>query len=315
MEPFSHRPGVRMVLPGSVFEVELYPTHLVVRDLSTAAEREIDRIEIPVSGVVDEFTAQLDLERGRIHVWGRGKGGYFRYGIVATGEGVGYRMEMARGLENLPSERLSLGCHRQLDWELVMRRLDMAEILPIWLRLGQMVPDRGDPIGPSLLMAAVGQCELAPFADLVKSGFTGILAPRLKEANYWGADLSPLGEGWTGGPLPLLTRGAALIRALFIQERVGELALLPLLPVPLHCGRYLRAETSFGSIDFEWSKKRLRRAIVRPHSNGEICLRLQRDLSAFRLRRLPNDPGELHPVERPVTLILGQQLYLDRFST
>jgi hypothetical protein len=316
MEPFSHRPGVRMVLPGSVLEVEIYPTRLIWRDRSTSVESEIERVEIPVSGLVDQFTAQLDLERGKIWVWGNGECGYFRYAIIATGA-KSYRIEKGGDGSSsiLSEERLSLGCHRQLDWDLVMRRLDLAEILPIWLRLGQVVPTDGRSIGPSLLSAAAGQRDLAPWLTLLKSSFTGILAPCLQEANVWGAGLSPLGADWSGGSLPLLSQGAELIRALFIQEGGGELALLPLLPIAFHCGRYLRAKTSFGSIDFEWSKKRLRRVILRAQTSGELLLRLQPDLSAFRLRSHPNDPGKLHPVERPVTLAVEQQLYLDRFST
>lgn len=310
IEPFSHRPGVEMVLPGSTLAFAIYPALLICQDLE--GEREVERVEIPVGGMVDQFTAQLDLERGAIRVWGKGAGGYFRYRIVAAGKS--YRIQVERGALHLPSqaddeiqtfdckERLSLGCHKQLDWDLVTRRLDMAEIFPVWLRLGQMVPPARAE-GGSL-------CGLDSYIALFKRAFSGILTPRLSDESHWGgAELE-----WSGSRLSLLTEGAAQIRALFMQEVESELALLPQLPIPLHCGRFLKVRTSFGSIDFEWSKKRLRRAIIKSDSDGEVVLRLQRDLHHFRLRTAPNCEGELHPTVRPVTLKRGQLIYLDRFS-
>src|SRR5262249_35752829 len=116
-----------------------------------------------------KFTIIQDLERCEVRVFGMSPLGFFRYRLTALSENRGLLIKV----EKTPSqrvpmsgkgewlldgeviapqridsiqtfsppelERLSLGNHRAQDLDLIRRRKDLSEILPIWHRLGQMV--------------------------------------------------------------------------------------------------------------------------------------------------------------------------------
>jgi len=270
IEPFSHTPGVCMLLPGSGLEVQIFPAKFRVGSFEW---------DLPIEGPVEGFTAQLDLERPSVRVWGRAKSGYFRYRLIASLDG--FCMQVERGELPTPHsgshklfepprlERLSLGVHKQPDWDLVTRRCDIAEIFPVWLRLGQLTPQGQDgPFPDSLLDSARDESS---FIDLFRAGFSGLMMPRLADESHLGLPLAPLGS-FEGSALPLLTRGAARIRRLFVDEEEGVLHLLPHLPQRLHCGRLLDAPWQLGRFDMEWSRRRLRRLILRTEKAGEFRL-------------------------------------------
>ena len=133
-------------------------------------------MEFSLTGPVEEFTVQQDLEKGNVAIWGRAREGFFRYrispacdcfGVVVsmeklpetcqvTAKGlvmVGKRDIRAGGTYDfveiasdeitqrhiLVIEKLSLGSHKAQDWEHICRRRRFSEILPLWHRLGEMV--------------------------------------------------------------------------------------------------------------------------------------------------------------------------------
>ncbi len=259
LRPFSHTPGTRLLLPGTTQIVQIFPK----------GEKDVGH---------KHFLVTQDLERGRILVVGD-KG---RYEI--TGEG------------RPPLERLSLGSHKKQDWDLVTRRLDLAEILPVWFSLGQWTPPVPYTPAPSLL-------EEGDFLAAFRAGFSDLFVPRNTDLQHHGFDLPPI----VGDPLALLTEGAKKIRALFIEE--GErLSLLPHLPLKFHAGRMTGLQTKWGELSIEWSKKRLRRALLIPSCSGPLHLTLQRDLKSWRCQ------GKRMDREVPLVLEEGVPLHLDRFE-
>lgn len=319
IEPFSHRSGVRLLLPGSHLEAQIYPTKGVIGECDW---------RLPIEGPVADFTVQLDLEGGSIRVWGITKSGPFRYRFRAGGEDpTQFRMVVEKGELPVPDgspiplfvppkrmERLSLGSHKSQEWEAAVCRGDMAELFPAWLRLGQLLPPcESGPFPGSLLEECREGRELAPFIHLFQAGFSDLLLPRLVDADWRGFSLSPLGEGYRGGALPLLSEGAKIIRSLFIDERGVELALLPRLPFPLHAGRFLDVQWRLGRLDMEWSRRRLRRLILRAEEAGEFCLKSP-DWGRCRLSSPSDLRGRLLLSGDPVTLAKGEILYLDRFE-
>ena len=186
----------------------------------------------------------------------------------------------------------------------------MAEIFPFWMRLAQVIPERAlpkEPIGTDALLVA-GQLK-----ETFQAAFQGILCPRLTDENFLGLipecdipkNLSPLG---------IIHEGARQIQALFFSEEKDHWHLLPALLKELHAGRLISLVTTVGDrIDLEWSKKELKKVIVRPSKTRSIQLHLQRSLKSFRVRKHPRQRGERYMRNRTLEMEAGNLLYLDRF--
>jgi hypothetical protein len=169
LHPFSHLPGVFCLLPKSEWQVEVFPALLRFSSLADASKQMDVKLSIP--GPMQGFTAEVDLERGVVLVFGMTAQGYLRYQIHRQPDGISIAFEkLPKGgivcacvqksihyeikekqtlllpipeehlLPRVPEERLSLGMHKAQDWDLICRRQDLKEIFPLWLRLGQMTP-------------------------------------------------------------------------------------------------------------------------------------------------------------------------------
>jgi hypothetical protein len=169
LHPFSHLPGIKCLLPLSWWQVEVFPAGLQFQSLVDPNHKM--QVSLSVSGPVEEFTAEVDLEKGAIRVFGMTQKGYLRYQIRRQPDGIALEFEKlpSGGIEcvdhhseqrypmsekhtvllkvprehpshPLSLERLSLGMHKAQDWELICRRKDLKEIFPIWLRAGQLTP-------------------------------------------------------------------------------------------------------------------------------------------------------------------------------
>ncbi len=310
LRPFSHLPGTLVPLPFSDWQVEAFPAFLKL-SCSTL------QIECPTGwkGPVFDFTVQLDLEKGLISLYGHTAEGYRRLWIRMIDEGIELWWEKegekriilgGKRMGALPLERLSLGMHKALDWELVRRRCDLKELLPVWHRLGQMVPTVGD-------YTIEENLPLSRYLELFLVGFKGILAPRLVDTEHQG--LNNWHSDYIGSPIALLTEGARLIRALFFKE-VGEVwHLLDSLPAEFHAGRFIGIHTCAGDhVQIEWSSKRLNRVLIYSKSDRNIYLKTHPFLKSFRLRYHSKKRGARHAISEPIELVEGSFLILDRFE-
>ena len=80
-KPFSHCPGTYVLLPGSTLRLQIFPTRLHVDDLAGPLPVSLATIDFDLTGPVDEFSIQQDLERGNVRVWGKTSSGFVRYTI------------------------------------------------------------------------------------------------------------------------------------------------------------------------------------------------------------------------------------------
>jgi hypothetical protein len=160
LHPFSHRAGTSCLLPGSHFEIQVFPAKIIIRDSSQSLGPLLEEVCLDIQGPVEDFTVMQNLEKGFLQIWGHAANGFFRYRLHAIKDAtqVGLFIEKASkdflDLSNssyiklidhvkdiyhpLPVERLSLGNHKIQDWDMICRRLDMKEIFPAWFRLGQL---------------------------------------------------------------------------------------------------------------------------------------------------------------------------------
>lgn len=316
--PFSHEPGASCLLPHSFFQTQAFPALLRLTDLMTG---EAFEMKLDVQGPVREFTLQQDLERGEVRVFGKALNGYYCVVIKRSEKGVAITPERGSPLppKILPcsspfahpsTERLSLGSHKAQDWDLVKRRCDLTEVLPVLLRLNQFVPE----VPP---ISSVGTLRLLEGSDKLEktflTAFHSILVPRLQDGDYQGivpeekipSDLSPLF---------IVKKSAQVIRSLFVQERQNQIALLPILPPEFHAGRLTGYVGRGFSLDLEWSKKLLKKAIISASESFEFTFNLQRSIHRFRMRRSTTERGTILQRESPMTIKAGETLYFDRFE-
>jgi hypothetical protein len=343
LHPFSHVPGTACLIPFSSVSVQVFPALLRFQDLNSNKTIEV---ALELKGPVDDFTITTDLEKGRITVFGQTEEGFVRYHLFAD-EGVVLYVEkspkggMALHFDNkkvivkdrfaIPigsicrreesKERLSLGMHKSQDWQMVQRRRDLKEIFPHWIRIAQSAAIAEIPHEKKGMFSLARECEKliaakettklhAAFLSFFLAGFSGILVPRLKDEEHQGIVLEEKIPSCS--PLALLLEGASLIRSLFITEVGERISLLPCLPPEFHAGRYTNVHCANGVIiDMEWSKKCLRRAIIRSHSDGKIVLELQKSIKSFRLRRSLKEKGIRLKAGEPIFLEKGATVYID----
>lgn len=307
LHPFSHGPGTKFLIPRTTWAVQVFPTRLNFSDLEGGAEPFF--LTLDFVGPVRGFTAEMDLERGHLNVFGITQKGFMRYQLAAKESGIHLTMEktpedkvvcakgsetfaMAKGeshlvcasaLTSLGQERLSLGMHKAQDWDLVRRRLDCKEIFPAWFLMASQTPEKS---GENALLEAcrrkIEQREkdsvLEAFERLFLAAFEGVLAPRCADTEHQGIEFT------SQTPLSLLTESGRLIRSLFIQENEGALSLLPCLPPQFHCGRMTGVRITSGeTLHFEWTKKTLRVVHIHSASNGQIALQLPKGIRSFRM--------------------------------
>lgn len=309
LRPFSHLPGASCVIPWSCFKVQAFPALLIFENLNTFEKHEY---KLDWKGPVKEFTLELDLEKGVVWVYGKTVEGHRKICIEMQEAGIAIDKKLVvSGTQVMPHplERLSLGMSKKLDWELVCRRQEMAEILPIWFRLGQMVLKSGTA-------SLFHECEkldvITTYLNLFLTGFEGVLAPRLSDAAHQGiVSTGNVSES----PLILLTEGAKYIRALFFKETDQSWDFLPCLSPEFHAGRFVQLTTKAGDkLDFEWSKKLLQKVVIHAESDREIVICLPKPLISCRLRTSLKQKGSRHLMDKPLILRPGQKLFLDRFE-
>lgn len=296
LRPFLHRPGASCLILGTTTVLRAFPTRIEIGSGFV--------YDLPVTGPVEGFTLEQDLERNCLFIFGRAKEGFYRIRVSANDGGFVLKGEKGIELEEkiqaeigfrieTHPERLSLGSHKQLDWDKIRAPQDW---MPVLFLLSQKIP----PIQP------VAYPFPTSFDAFFKAAFRSLLVPRLFDDEYQGLipEITAVGD-----PAWLIQEGGRRIRSLFFKQNERRLALLPHLPVELHAGRLIGLKVAgVGTLDLEWSKKCLRRIELRVTTSGEVILELPKTLYAFRVN------GEKRSTSEPLLLEAGQTYRLDRFQ-
>lgn len=321
LHPFCHLPGTTCLIPGSDWQIQVFPTLFKFKNLISQEEK---RFSLDVEGPVRDFTVHMNLEKLRVEISGHTARGYRRYLVNLDKAGILINLEKEKMTEIVPvffkagplsCERLSLGSHKQLDWELVCRRLDLKEIFPVWLRLGQITPTTEPTYeGVASLLKECSKLDvITHFTKLFLAGFKSMLTPRLFDDAYQG--IVACAHIPDTSSLILLTQGAKLIRSLFFQEAGDTFSFLPVLSPDFHEGKFVDVMTEAGDrISFEWSKKFLKTVEIFPNKTRDVTLSLQKSIKSFRLRHSLKEKGKKCQAYLSVTLQQGKMLYLDRFE-
>jgi hypothetical protein len=359
LRPFSHLPGTSTILPGCGYQVQIFPCLIRLYHLKRALPLLVDELSLELKGPIEQFTICNDLEKGRVTVSGKAAEGWMRYHLISSQKGEGIRLVVDRAPASgfpilreqgrdvlrdkewlhllgdassfepyqVPScDRLSLGNHKAQDWELIKRRLNLAEILPLWHRLGQLVPQMsasGSTDGTLALLEACRQSfsgekpELAQhhWFNLIRGGFTSLLAPQLEDSDYQGLIPALPLTSLEVSPLVLLTEGASLIRRLFFHQQQNQLIILPYLLPSLPCGRLLNVALAGGGwISLEWTKKTIRRLILYSEQDQEVSFKFRSHVRSYRLRQHLKNQGERKDCSSSLSLKKNCHYFFDNFK-
>lgn len=357
IHPFSHQLGTKFLLPKSSLTVQVFPTRLQFADLENPSiaffvdltfagpikefnsELDLEHGLLRVFGKTRDgymrYLVQAGID-GVLLTMEKIPNGIVecRHSLspitfsLSKEEPLLIPLSLADCKGATGDERLSLGLHKAQEWESICSRLDFKEIFPLWHRLCAWMPTlrRSSHEGNYQLLE---ECRrkienrekehvLEAFEHFFLSSFEGVLTPRLFDTQYQGILQAFAKQNTSIALLPLLTEGGSLIRSMFFQENQNELAILPCLPAQFHCGRMTGVKTSQGSvIDFEWTKKNLRRLrLLSSASGGKACLKLPKGIASCRLkigRKTMKHPS-IDP-DGKMTLLLnpGDVVHLDRF--
>lgn len=338
--PFSHARVTETYLPFSSYLFKIYPAGLEVYD---ELDNLIATIEMTCKSLIESFTVITDLEAGRIVVSGFSDA-YIRYELVALEKGNGFALLSKKQHKHFTSsvhsdffqvhqeenalflfkeqvgslckpkarERLSLGCHKAEDVELIWRRGDIREIVPIWFFMSQSVLAKEIQLSP--LQDPIALQE--KLFDVAHIGFRSVFVPEVHCRRLFGFEHPLQSPAASRSQIELLRSGFSFIKQQFIKEEGSTLHLLPVLAPQFHSGRLIDSLTVAGHrVSIEWTKKSMRRLQILPSSDDELLLRFPQEITSCIQRSSKRDKKERHLLNGEVAILhKGEPLLLDNFQ-
>ncbi len=287
--PFSLSPGTFFQIPGSHLFCRIFPSLIQILDKNNNVLNQLD-VEVSCNNF---FCVMQDLHKIGVKVFI----GNVRYWI--SNKGI-IRRGKALSQKNLfSSEFLSLGVNKKLDWEMIYRRKNLLEILPLWFRLGILTPkvnltEDEKKSENFLLFSSITKDFFSYSKDqqyqlLHKLFFScfpfnlvpqqqNIYLPKIHQKDFF--EQKSL-------PLFLVREGASFIKSLFIKIENNIFYIFPCLLQQFHSGRFINISCgSLGSIDLKWSKKMIKKIIFRSYQEGIINFLFPKKIVKFRLTNL-----------------------------
>lgn len=301
--PFTKSMGSYALVPFTNIAAEVFPALIRFHDLDDGTKKELS---LPINGPVRDFTLFQDLEKGRLQVFADHQRYQIeeRQGKVVFDDGSDIvEIFSCRSFRPTSIARLALGNHKKQDAEMIRRRKDLTEILPLLYRIGNMVPD-GDVKGPALDLL-----ENERFLDFYLASIKGLFVPKLYDDLFQG--IIPTIPG--SYSIALLKRAAEHIAELFFRESGNELYFLPATVKGIHCGRFIGLACSRFNLDMEWRSKKLRCVLFRAAVDQEYMIKAP-PFKSCRLRTSPKEKGFLIDLQKPFVTEANQTYLLDRFQ-
>lgn len=321
--PFTNSPGVGMLLPGSPYVIKAFPTRIEI-----TRGKEKHTVILSLTGPVEKFTTLQNQEKNRVEIFGQAQEGFFFFYLSHQGEKLTLTLHRGKSVEGslagkpftlrkgesleisvegavkpqIHVERLSLGINKELNWQAVEKRFDLKEMLPLLFFLGQKYP-----ASKKLTLEKEKEYQLA-----IQAYFDGLLTPQTEDSKFLGLPIQALASSMTKEEI--VASFYASIRSLFFQEKEGKIYLLPHLWPSLPSGRILSLQSSYGEIDIEWTKKKLRRVHLRAVKSGEISFVWPKEIASYRLKRHVKERGMTYTRENTIIVQAGHAYLLDRFE-
>jgi len=293
--PFSHTPGIQVLLPGTSLCLQVYPTSLMYWDLEKSEEKK--SIDLPVVGPITQFTVVQDLEQGAILIFGWDQKGFFRFRCSREFElkqekGGDFSFALPRSAQVFPapnpSERLSIVSLQKRTIERLFEAGDWLQLLAPLYRLLVWY----DPLPGSLDQ---------PIANYLLGGFEGLFVPTGKDTKKMGYHFS------SESPIAFLRALRSKITSFFVEKEGEHLLLCPHIPHEIPAGRIKGLKVGDDTLDLEWRKGILRRVAILPAKDHSLTLH-SKGLMSARIGRT------VIRLANPLVLKESQILFLDRFE-
>lgn len=316
---FTHLPRTKMVVPKTSLKVEISPAKIVFFN-------EKEKKEFFLDGIFDGFTIFLNMEKFLIEVRGFSHLGFVKYKIFYEDKKVFLLFEKAdkkfsvfdgkkkivdflkkRILVPLffeynqknPLEKLYLGCDKKQDMEMIKRRKDLKEILPIWFSVGNILPFQKKPL--------IEKFDERFFMDIFQTYFTGIFFPRKEDEDHYGKLHLNIKN-----PLNLLKEGSCLIKEIFFKEEKNSIVILPKYYFP--SGRFINIGSHVGSFDLMWSNGILKKMVLRSKKDAELSFLFNKKIKTFRMRNSLDRKGNIFKSFEKIPIEDKKTYFFDRFQ-
>lgn len=362
LRPFSHLYGTSCILLKSNYQIEIFPSLLRVKDWESTSCFEVKfsvsgpfqnftaQLDLESSKVLVWFQTESGLFRYSIEALAEKEGfALFIDRLPQSDVFVSLKEEGAltikkeqgkplqnkemvifegkeKKVESFPfeKERLSLGCHKAQDWEMIKRRKRLDEILPVWLQLGHQLPSQESPSSiegtyyfleelKGLLKEKKNDLLGKKFLQAFECSFSSLLLPHVQDCFHLGYDL-PKVSGAVH-PLHLLLKGAEYIKSLFVGVYGERVEILPQLPPELVYGRYQNISFEQGRLDLEWTKKQIRKMAFYAEKDGELSFKFFHQVRSYRLRHTRKDRGALLNNGETIECRAGKLYFFDNFKS
>lgn len=335
---FSHKVKTSFLLPRTSYKVTLWPTRLQLENLQSP--KDSFEMNMVSNGLIENFLPKLDLEKDHVEFSGKGVNGFFRFIIkeenghiillLKNGPESGIQFEnklllpkqfitLISNIEvKCPSyEKISFGSHKALDVQKIGSRKDLQEIIPIWFSLSQKIAYSGPSHREGCakyLDFPEGKKELEKhFVDFFQAGFKDFCPRLFDEYQGFLNPKDPIDP--KASSLLLLKELGLQIRSLFFRQEENTLFILEKLLQPFHCGRMIHIQCNhLGTMDLEWSKKRIKKVIFYPKKSGEITLFPPKEIKSYRVRYSRNDKGKIISSGDSLQIEESKILFLDQFE-
>jgi hypothetical protein len=338
--PYSLSFNNDILLTNTNYILKVFPALLIFKELSSHLEF---KIELDIKGPVKNFQVVQDLKRGYVKVSFLSLDDFISFKILTLEQAsivfdkiksnklnikINNKSFIASSKEIidlpiktvsnlLPNEKISFGNHKKQQIDQINQRNDLLEFIPIIFALSQFfeIKKNYDISFFKELEKKIDKNQKdnleEDFLNIKKSYFYDFLAPRNFDFDYQNIFFEDLQNV---DPIFILIEYARLIRKTLIFEDKNNLNILPCLLKDFFCGRMINIHLSFGILEIEWSKKLIKKMILKPSIDKNITFNFQKKIKSYRLRCFLKEKGEVFENNQKILLEKNKIYYFDRFQ-
>lgn len=336
--------GVPVLILNTSYFVKIFPGCLHFEDLDS---KKSFKTYFKFHGPQKNFTIIQNLRNGVIDVFFHSLDGFISYSILIKENkvflyfkklpsiGMEYEFDKIKKIYfskeeiSLPIEKvfstyaeeyLSFGIFKKQELFFIKRREDIKEILPILFLCSQFYLDNEAkyPKESSLLEKLEDKILKKDkknleeiFLSIIKAHFFGAFVPTLNDFFYQNIieDVKT-----NASVFFILQQLFKSIKSMLVFEKEDEVDILPCLLPVFHHGKAVNLKLSFGLIDIEFSKKLLKKVILKPTTEVKKKVVIQKKLFQFRLRTSKKDRGRIYKNNDVISFEKGKVYFFDRFQ-
>ena len=336
-EIFSQKNGSNFLILNTDFFASFYPGKVKFQNFFNDENHEIC---IKFEGPCDSFKVFQDLKSGNIKVYLKIKDEVLSYKIFSqenkiviyfdrvfkSGAEIFFKetkrvfskdkifIPVEKTYIEKPKEILFFGLHKKQNIDDIFKRQNLLEIFPFIYLISQFYPDVKESQNLITSESKTNPMDkkdiYEKFSINFKSLFSFGFIPRTTDEEFQNILIS---NQINKNPIYILKSYAKDIRDLFFIGNDKKISILSLMPKDFFSGKFINIKTSFGSIDIEWSKNLLKKAIIKSDQNIDIYLELQKDVKGYRIKNNLKSKGSTNSRNDVLNLKKNTTYFLDRF--